>query len=118
MYQATLMALTLVVSSASGVVHHRATPPKTDATSTKTKDWACIRQKESGDNYRSGGLEPYGGAYQFAVSTWRSLGFKGLPNQASPATQDRAALALYRWDRKYTGDPWSAWQTAPLCGLS
>ncbi len=34
-----------------------------DATSTNTPDWACIRQHESGGNYAEGG----GGAYQFTT---------------------------------------------------
>jgi hypothetical protein len=89
----------------------------TDATSTETADWACIREHESGDDYQSGGLEPYGGAYQFSVTTWRGLGFAGVPNKASSAVQDAAALALYAWDLRVTGNPWYAWQTAPACGL-
>ena len=39
---------------------------RSDATSTNTPDWACIRQHESGDNYAEGN----GGAYQFADGTW------------------------------------------------
>ena len=62
-------------------------------------------------------MEPYGGAYQFSVSTWESLGFGGVPNAAPPAVQDEAALKLYAYDLRYTGDPWHAWQTAPACGL-
>src|SRR5204863_2673934 len=37
--------------------------------------WACIREKESGNNYRA----PGGGAYQFQLATWQSLGGTGLP---------------------------------------
>jgi len=91
--------------------------PATDATSTDTADWACIREHESGDDYQAGGDEPQGGAYQFSVTTWQGLGFAGVPNDNSPAVQDAAALALYAWDLKYTGNPWYAWQTAPACGL-
>ena len=88
-----------------------------DGTSTNTADWACIRQHESGGDYQIGGMEPYGGAYQFSVGTWQGLGFSGVPNQASSQTQDRAALALYAYDLRVTGNPWSAWETAPMCGL-
>jgi len=88
-----------------------------DATSTNTPDWSCIRNAESHDDYSSGGDEPYGGAYQFSVSTWQSLGFAGVPNEAAPVTQDQAALALYAYDLRAFGNPWEAWQTAPLCGL-
>ncbi len=91
--------------------------PVTDATSTATVDWACVREKESGGNYSEGGDEPYGGAYQFAVSTWQALGFPGVPNTSPPWMQDQAALKLWAWDLRYTGNPWSAWETAPMCGL-
>ena len=96
---------------------HASHHPMTDATSTDTPDWACIRNHESGDDYQIGGDEPYGGAYQFSVTTWQGLGFAGVPNAAPPAVQDAAALVLYAWDLKYTGDPWYAWETAPACGL-
>ena len=91
--------------------------PVTDATSTDTPDWDCLRSKESGGDYSIGGDEPYGGAYQAAVSTWQALGFSGVPNAAPPVVQDEFALKLYTWDLRYTGNPWSAWQTAPACHL-
>ena len=47
-----------------------------DATSTNTPDWACIRQHESGGDYSDGG----GGAYQFGNGTWTSV--TGLPGPA------------------------------------
>ena len=62
-----------------------------DATSTNTADWACIRQHESNDNYAEGN----GGAYQFEFGTWTAL--TGLPSPAEdypPAVQDAAALKL------------------------
>lgn len=108
--RASLVALITTTSSSVA-----STP--TDATSVDTPDWECIGFHESGNNYRAGGDEPYGGRFQFSVSTWQGLGFKGLPNQAPPATQDRAALALYAYDLAHWGNPWEAWQTAPLCGL-
>ena len=88
-----------------------------DATSTDTPDWACIRRLESGDDYTASGMEPQGGAYQFNLTTWASLGFSGTPAGSPAWVQDRAALALYKWDARYTWSPWSAWQTAPACGL-
>jgi len=63
-----------------------------DATSTNTADWACIRQHESNDNYAEGN----GGAYQFEFGTWTAL--TGLPSPAEdypPAVQDAAALKLF-----------------------
>lgn len=93
-------------------------PMHSDATSTDTPHWRCIRQKESGDNYaEAAGPEPYGGAYQFSVATWRALGFTGLPFEAPKATQDRAALELYAWAARYEHDPWQPWETAALCGV-
>ena len=79
-----------------------------DATSTNTADWACIREHESGDNYAEGG----GGAYQFELATWQGL--TGLPLPAEdypPAVQDAAALELY------AERGWEPWTTRYVCGL-
>jgi hypothetical protein len=80
----------------------------TDATSTSTPDWACIRQHESNDNYSIGN----GGAYQFQFGTWNAL--TGLPSPAEdypPAVQDAAALTLY------AQRGWQPWSTRYVCGL-
>ena len=66
----------------------------------------CIRQLESGNNYRSHG----GGAYQFQDATWRSLGYTGSADQAPPEVQDEAALKLF------SQRGFQPWTTAPLCG--
>jgi hypothetical protein len=79
-----------------------------DATSTNTADWACIRQHESGDDYAVGN----GGAYQFELGTWTSL--TGLPSPAEgypAAVQDAAALKLY------SQRGWEPWATRYVCGL-
>ena len=79
-----------------------------DATSTNTPDWACIRQHESGGNYSIGN----GGAYQFELGTWTAL--TGLPSPAEdypPAVQDSAALKLY------SQRGWEPWTTRYVCGL-
>jgi hypothetical protein len=68
--------------------------------------WACIREKESGDNYRA----PGGGAYQFQLGTWLSLGGTGLPEDAPPPVQDEMAIRL----QQRSG--WSQWSTAAACG--
>jgi hypothetical protein len=47
------------------------------------------------------------GKYQFSIDTWRALGGRGDPADASEALQDRLALELYR--REGTA-PW------PTCG--
>jgi len=56
--------------------------------------WYELRMCESGDNYAENTGNGYYGAYQFSLSTWYGLGFTGLPSNASPATQDRAAEEL------------------------
>ncbi len=79
-----------------------------DATSTNTPDWACIRQHESGGNYSEGN----GGAYQFELGTWNGL--TGLPAPAEdypPAVQDAAALRLF------AQRGWEPWTTRYVCGL-
>jgi glutamate synthase domain-containing protein 2 len=79
-----------------------------DATSTNTPDWACIREHESGGNYGDGN----GGAYQFEFGTWQAL--TGLPSPAEdypPAVQDAAALKLF------AERGWEPWTTRYVCGL-
>lgn len=92
------------------------------STSTAEQRWLdsrparCIKRAESGDpahpdgDYTRGGDEPEGGAWQFSLATWRWIGFSGYPNQATPATQDRAAFKLF------TLVGYSQWETAAGCG--
>jgi hypothetical protein len=68
--------------------------------------WACIREKESGNNYRA----PRGGAYQFQQATWESLGGTGRPEDAPPELQDTMAIEL----QQRSG--WGQWSTAEACG--
>lgn len=81
----------------------------TDATSTTTPDWACIRVHESGDRYNTPAVP--GGAYGFLESTWLSLGYGGWPYQAPAAVQDQAVLYLYH------EFGWQPWSTRFVCGL-
>jgi hypothetical protein len=85
------------------------TQPITDATSTATGDWQCIRVHESGDQYNSPSAPS--GAYGIVTITWRSNGYYGWPYQASATTQDGLALKLYH---EYGWQPWS---TRYACGL-
>ncbi|MEA2473325.1 MAG: resuscitation-promoting factor RpfB [Thermoleophilaceae bacterium] len=56
-----------------------------------------IAQCESGGNIRAVSRDGrYHGKFQFDLGTWRSLGGKGDPADASEAEQDRLALKLYR----------------------
>jgi hypothetical protein len=74
--------------------------------------WACIRQHESGGNYATNTGNGYYGAYQFSLSTWRSLGGVGLPSDAPPAVQDAMAQKLQ------ARSGWGQWpQTSKMCGV-
>ncbi|WP_284700284.1 transglycosylase family protein [Nakamurella alba] len=75
-------------------------------------DWAAIRQCESGGNYSINTGNGYYGAYQFDLSTWRSVGGSGYPHEASPAVQDEMALRLWR------SRGWSPWACASMVSLS
>jgi hypothetical protein len=67
---------------------------------------AELRGCESSDNYTIDTGNGYYGAYQFDLGTWHGLGYKGYPNDASPATQDAAASQLEE------GRGWEPW---PAC---
>lgn len=66
----------------------------------------ALARCESGGDYATDTGNGYYGAYQFDVPTWQSLGLGGVPSQAAPAVQDRAALSL--WKR-------SGWAPWPSC---
>jgi hypothetical protein len=74
--------------------------------------WARLRMCESSGRYTivasHGG---YYGAYQFDLSTWRSVGGTGYPHRASPREQDYRALYLYRMRG------WQPWTCARRLGL-
>ena len=73
--------------------------------------WACIRSRESGGNYATNTGNGYYGAYQFLLSTWRSLGGTGLPSQSPPPVQDAMAQKLQR------RSGWGQWSTHSACGV-
>lgn len=73
--------------------------------------WNKVRVCESGNNYATNTGNGYYGAYQFNLSTWRSVGGTGLPSQATPLEQDYRARALYR------SRGWSPWACARILGL-
>ena len=83
-----------------------AAPPASAAHVPPGGIMACIRQLESGNNYRA----PGGGAYQIQPATWHSLGGTGRAEDADPATQDAMAIKL----QQRSG--WSQWTTAKRCG--
>ena len=73
--------------------------------------WSALRQCESTNNYAIDTGNGYYGAYQFDLSTWRSMGGSGSPSNASPAEQDYRALYLYRMRG------WGPWSCASIAGL-
>ena len=73
--------------------------------------WNKLRVCESGNNYSINTGNGYYGAYQFDLSTWRGVGGKGLPSQATPTEQDYRARMLYR------SRGWSPWACARILGL-
>jgi hypothetical protein len=83
-----------------------AAAPAPASSASDEETFACIRQLESGNNYKS----PGGGAYQFQDATWRSLGYTGSAQDYPPEVQDEAARKLK------ARDGWKPWTTAPLCG--
>ncbi len=86
-----------------------APPVVTDATSTDTADWACIRDRESNDRYSDPSAPS--GAYGIIQSTWHSYGYSGWPYEAAPAIQDALALRLYN------SYGWAPWSSRYACGL-
>lgn len=68
--------------------------------------WAKLRMCESSGRYTINTGNGYYGAYQFDLPTWRSVGGKGYPHQASPREQDYRALYLYRMRG------WQPWECA------
>jgi hypothetical protein len=56
--------------------------------------WERLRRCESGGRYDIDTGNGFYGAYQFVPSTWRGLGFPGMPHLAPPDMQDRAAQML------------------------
>ncbi len=92
-------------------VHVAAAPPIRASGATLGGAFACIRSRESGGNYATNTGNGYYGAYQFKLSTWRSVGGTGLPNQAPPAVQDALAQRL----QQRSG--WGQWSTHSMCGV-
>jgi len=71
-------------------------PPPQSAPSGLPSALVAVRRCESENDYRA--VNPTsgaGGAFQFMAGTWRSVGGTGLPQNASPAEQDRRAALLY-----------------------
>jgi hypothetical protein len=68
--------------------------------------WARLRHCESGGRYDINTGNGFYGAYQFVLSTWRGLGYPGMPHTATPEMQDEAARKLQ------ARSGWGQW---PVC---
>jgi peptidoglycan hydrolase-like protein with peptidoglycan-binding domain len=86
--------------------------PTTASADPSANTWYRLRMCESSNNYSINTGNDHYGAYQFDLSTWRSVGGSGYPNMASKAEQDARALILYRMRG------WQPWQCAGILGLS
>jgi len=68
---------------------------------------SCVIQRESGGNASAvNGSSGAGGLYGFLPSTWQSLGFSGLPENASVSQQNAAFAKEYG---QSGGAAWSAY---------
>jgi len=97
-----------VTETATSVLAAPPPPPSTDATSTDTADWACIRMRESGTLQQRGRAV---GCLRIVEGTWESYGNSGWPYEAPAASQDALALRLYN---EYG---WAPWSSRFACGL-
>lgn len=89
---AVIALLLMVPAGASAAPNHSTATSKS---SGKGNVWKKLAKCESGGNPRivsSSGR--YHGLYQFSVSTWRSVGGKGLPSRASAKEQTKRAKIL------------------------
>ena len=94
--RSTSLLATLAVSAAALAADAAALAPAASAHAVPSGSPSLqrLRTCESGGSYTANTGNGYYGAYQFSLSTWRSLGYSGLPSQASPQTQDEAARRL------------------------
>ncbi len=104
----TLAFLTTIVTAATGLLLTSGVA----SADPSSADWAALRKCESTGRYDINTGNGYYGAYQFDLSTWRSVGGSGYPHQASAAEQDYRALYLYRMRG------WSPWTCARIAGLA
>jgi peptidoglycan hydrolase-like protein with peptidoglycan-binding domain len=97
--------------AAGGVIAQVALVPTSASADPSASVWQRLRMCESSDDYRTNTGNGYYGAYQFDLSTWRSVGGTGLPSNASAAEQDYRALYLYRMRG------WEPWECGTILGL-
>jgi hypothetical protein len=90
----TVVPTTVVTTTTQPAPPPTITPPTTVPSTPAGGAWYGLRMCESGGNYAENTGNGYYGAYQVALSTWYGLGFTGIPSDASPAVQDKAAQEL------------------------
>jgi hypothetical protein len=94
-------------SRSAGLIRPRAAVRTAMAAAPVGDDvWARLRHCESGGRYDINTGNGFYGAYQFVPSTWRHLGYPGLPHEAPPEMQDEAARRLQ------ARSGWGQW---PVC---
>lgn len=103
-----MVRVLLVALAALGIQLAMSTAVRADPVSG---DWARLRMCEASGRYDAVATHGHYGAYQFDLSTWRSVGGTGYPHQASPREQDFRALYLYRMRG------WQPWTCARKLGL-
>ena len=104
MRRALAIAATIATVATSAV----SSSPDPASADPSADDWYQLRMCESTNRYNINTGNGYYGAYQFDLSTWRSVGGSGYPNEASAAEQDYRALILYR---QRGWDPWACART-------
>jgi resuscitation-promoting factor RpfA len=103
-----LAIVTSLATTCAGSLILFASPAAADPSAA---DWYALRMCESTNRYNINTGNGYYGAYQFDLSTWRSVGGTGYPHEASPEEQDYRALRLYRMRG------WEPWTCARMVGL-
>ncbi|MEO8106420.1 MAG: ubiquitin-like domain-containing protein [Actinomycetes bacterium] len=71
-------------------------PYSAPATGAEGLNWGALAACESGGNPRAVNAAGYYGLYQFALSTWYSVGGSGNPIDATPDEQTYRAQVLYQ----------------------
>jgi uncharacterized protein YabE (DUF348 family) len=82
-------------------------PTQYARTGLENLNWAALAQCESGGDPHAVNPAGYYGLYQFNVTTWRSVGGSGMPNDAPAREQTYRAQLLYK---ERGASPW------PVCG--
>lgn len=101
---AEIIPETVPVTSPRATVPATTAAVETQRTSAGPTPPEYIKQCESGGNYRAVNPNGHYGAWQFSMSTWRSVGGTGNPADASPAEQDYRAAIL--WDNGRGASHW------------